>query len=422
MIARVGTKKPLGKQPSRTGFVYKPSKIEDVRKRAERKGGTFDSMFKRTFDLYAPAEGQNCIRILPPTWDGHDHFGFTIFAHQYIGPDSQSYLCRRKMLGKPCPACDQYEEAKRDRDEELSKQLAPKERLVYWLLNRMARDDSALSPLLYHVSWLQDKDIVGLQHQAKQAKVLPIDHPDVGYDLSFFRTGKGQHTRYSQWAFDREPSAIAEDQATQDEILQFIMDNPLPTTLNFYSAEHMAKALAGAVEEDPVEEQVVDENMVDGGTADEDEEPFKQDTVTTRSGRMARTQRGGSVAEEVTEEEAVEEYDPETGELVESEEAEAEEYADGEEYAESEEAEAEEEPEAEEVEEEVIEAPPARTRPRLAPAAAKPAARAPAPVAKRPIAAAAPKPVARALAAAPARPATRPAAPPARPLARRPTQ
>lgn len=250
MIAKPGTRRQLGRQPAQSAFVYKPAKPEDIQKRAERQGGNFDSIFKQGFDTFTPVEGDNLIRILPGTWEGHDHFGMTAFVHQYIGPDTQSYLCLRKMLNKPCPVCEGQEEAKRERDDELAKQLSPSERVLYWILNRDARDYAAYTPILYNVSWTADKDITGLCRDSRTTKILYVDHPDEGYDLSFRRVGKQLKTRYSQWAFARDRSPIAEDPNIQDEILTYIVDNPLDSILQYFTYDHIAKSLNGAETEE----------------------------------------------------------------------------------------------------------------------------------------------------------------------------
>src|ERR1700693_6132381 len=98
---------PFKKKSSekRSGFSYTPRDPDKVKERAEQTGSRFDSPFIDRFDTFRPKVGDNLIRILPPTWDDHDHYGFDIWVHSYIGPDNGTYLCLNKMQNKPCPIC-----------------------------------------------------------------------------------------------------------------------------------------------------------------------------------------------------------------------------------------------------------------------------------------------------------------------------
>jgi hypothetical protein len=83
---------------SERSFVYRKRSGEDVKQRANMRGGNFDSFIKPQYKLYKVKDGKNLIRILPPTWEGAKHYGFDLFVNYNIGADNQSYLSLSKML------------------------------------------------------------------------------------------------------------------------------------------------------------------------------------------------------------------------------------------------------------------------------------------------------------------------------------
>lgn len=244
------------------GFVYKPRTVDQIKERATRKSGRYDSIFKQGFDTWRAKTGDNLIRYLPPSWDDADHYGYTIFVHNGIGPDNATYLCPRKMLNKPCPICEAEKEAKDAGENEEASALKVSERIVSWILDRDADDPE--KPMLYGNSWTQDRDIVSLCVNERTGEILMIDHPDKGFDVSFKRQGAGLKTRYYGYAIARDDSPIHDSEKAQDEILEFVKDNPVPDTLNFYDYDYMKGVLSGNVAQ---KDEVLDRDV------DEDEEP-----------------------------------------------------------------------------------------------------------------------------------------------------
>ena len=236
----------LNRGKPKVGFKYTPRSSEDVRKRAEQQGGQFDSIFKPGVDSWRPADGENQIRILPPTWEDHDHYGYDIWVHSFVGPDKQTYLCPQKMLDEPCPICKAARETKLAGEEDEAKALAATRRVAMWIIDR---DEEKTTPSLFAMSWSMDRDISALCHNKKTGKVLLIDHPDQGYDVMFTRTGKGLNTRYIGMAIDREQSPILADEDEQDEVLDYITKNPIPDQLNFYDADYLAQVVEGSGDE-----------------------------------------------------------------------------------------------------------------------------------------------------------------------------
>jgi gp32 DNA binding protein like len=301
----------------KSGFIYKPRDADATRRRAERTGGRFDSPFKGNFDTWRPRQGLNTIRILPPTWDGFEHFGYTIWVHGYIGQDNSTYLCRYKMEGKKCPICRAAKEARDSGDEE-AKQLAPTEKVVCWILDR--KEDKE-QPQLFMMSWSMDRDITDQSIDKKTGKILLIDHDEEGYDLSFTRHGQGLNTRYSGYQFDRDPSPILDDAKEQDGVLEFVTSNPIPDTLLYHSVEHLDNVLAGGVVEK--DEDLDEEEVAEDEDEEEDEEETGRRRKAERSsqeGREARQHFKGRREEDEDEDEDEEDLDAKQDEELDEEE------------------------------------------------------------------------------------------------------
>lgn len=274
-----------------SGFKYHPRGGEAIQRRAEQQGGQFDSIFKDGVDKWRPKDGENVIRILPPTWEDHDHYGLDIWIHGYVGPDRSTYLCPQKMNNEPCPICKAERDAKAEGEEDEAKQLKPRRQVAVWIIDR---GDEAPMPKLFTMSWSMDRDIASLCHNKRTGKVLLIDHPDEGYDISFTRTGKGLNTRYIGMAVDRESSSIVDDEGDQEKILEYIQENPIPDLLNFYDSDYLGKVIEGGAGErdeelDGAEESGKSRTRSRRGARHEEEK--EEEERLTRTGR-ARSRRG----------------------------------------------------------------------------------------------------------------------------------
>jgi hypothetical protein len=269
-----GNKRRDGERPT---FKYSHHNPDAVRRRAERSTRSFDSFLRDGVDTWKPKEGDNAVRILPPRWDKAEHYGLQIFVHNNIGPDNSSYLCQRKMNNKRCPMCDAYATARDSGDEEDAKQLRFSERYLYYILDR--EDTKSVHPVVWSVSNTQDREIGAQAVQRKTSVVLFIDGEDDGYDLSFKRSGQGLATRYTGYQFDRDPSPICESEKTQQRVLDFITENPLPDLLRFYPLDYLTKLVSGesATKDEDEDEQPRRKAKVadDEDITDEDEEEEK---------------------------------------------------------------------------------------------------------------------------------------------------
>lgn len=227
-----------GSSGSSKSFEYQGRSSEDVRERANKGANDFDKILKDGVKMFKPNDGDNRIRILPPTWKGAKHFGHDIYVHYGVGADRGSYLCLHKMKGEPDPINEERERARADDDEKYAKELDAKRRVLVYLIDR---DHPKEGVQAWAMPWTVDRDIVKVTQDKETREVLPIDHPEDGYDVEFEKQGSKERTEYLAVSIARRSSKLGDS-----AWLDFAMDNPLPEQLNYYDYEHIAKAFKGS--------------------------------------------------------------------------------------------------------------------------------------------------------------------------------
>ena len=236
------------KNKSKSKFTYVPRTIDEVRKRSEL-ASRFDNPFNPKFRKFKARQGDNTVRFLPATFQPGKHFGIDVWIHPRVGSTNSDYLCLQKMKSKRCPICDAEADARRSGETEDAKKYAPVHKVLCWILDRNAGKDDEFDPLLYPMTEYNDKDIADVSENKKTGAVIPIDNPTEGFDVTFRRTGEGLRTRYSAWQVDRDPTPIADDSRTYEEIIDFLNDNPLPSVLKYYDEKYLEGILNGTREE-----------------------------------------------------------------------------------------------------------------------------------------------------------------------------
>lgn len=288
-MVKKSSKAKLGKKSNKKSrFVYTPPTEEQVKKRGEQTGGNFEGIFKGDVSVYKIKGGENCIRILPPTWDNHEHCGYEVFVHSFIGPNNATFLCPAKMKNERCPVCEAAEEAKRSGDSDEAYALQAKKRVLFWIIDRDSEEDG---PIILDAGWQMDRDMFALCVKKRSGKVLLVDHPDTGHDITFKRQGEGVKTRYFGYQIEPEQTPIFDDGEQQDKVLEEIMDKPIPSLLVFRDAEYIEKVLSGAASSDEDDEDDEDEDEDEG---DEDEAPKSK----KKAGKKAPPKKRRSVKDE----------------------------------------------------------------------------------------------------------------------------
>jgi hypothetical protein len=227
------------------GFKYKRRSVDDVRKRASEKTGSFDSFIKSDFKRYKVRDGKNLIRILPPTWEDPKHYGYTIFLNYSIGADNQTFLSLAEMKGEKDPLAEARKEAQHEGDKEMAKKLTPRKRSLMWVIDRTDEDEG---PLLWDAPFTVDTDFVNLSIDEDTKEVIYVDDPKEGCDIRFYKEGTGVGTKYPAARMKiLAPSPISEDKGLQKEWLDFIKENPVPDCLQYFDYNHIQEAFDGVI-------------------------------------------------------------------------------------------------------------------------------------------------------------------------------
>lgn len=238
----------MPKSGEKRSFRYQSRSTEDVRERANARGGDFDSYLKSNFKMYKVRDGKNLIRIMPPTWKGARHYGWDIWVNYGIGIDNQSYLSLDKMKEEKDPLLEARREAERDGDEKTAKALKPRQRILMWVIDRLDEDEG---PQLWPAPFTFDKDLCNVSFDEDTKEVTMLDDPEKGCDVRFYKEGTGLRTKYPPSKIKiLKPSLIHEDEKLENEWLDFITENPLPECVQFYDYDHIDKAYNGHVRVD----------------------------------------------------------------------------------------------------------------------------------------------------------------------------
>lgn len=227
------------------GFTYRGEgrTAESVSRKAKQAGGVFDSYLPSEVPIYKPKDGENCIRVMPGTWEDlkkwDNGWDIRVSVHYEVGADKATYLCLDKMLGEPCPVCEARLETS-DPDE--LKQLNPKSRVLCWVIDR---DSEKTGPQLFPMASTMAQDVLLRSIDKKTGAPILIDHPDEGYDLVFTKEGSKLNTKYKAVEIMRDSTPLHDNQKTQQKWLDYITENDIPSLLVYYDYDYIKKVLYG---------------------------------------------------------------------------------------------------------------------------------------------------------------------------------
>ena len=227
-----------GKEESKgKKFEYRKRSSEQVKERANQSANKFDGILKDGIQNFKVNDGDNSIRILPPTWENADHYGYDVHVHYNIGPDNQQYLCLQKMKNEACPICEEKKRAVASGDAEYAKQLEPTRRVLIYLIDRQKEKEGIK---VWSMPWTLDRDFSILSTDKKTGENLYIDDPEDGYDIEFERKGKPPKVEYLGIQIARRSSSLDNDSA-----LEHAIEKPLPEVLNFFDYDHIKNVFSG---------------------------------------------------------------------------------------------------------------------------------------------------------------------------------
>ena len=272
----------MKRSKSSKGFVYRGDErtAAEIDAKARNAGGMFDQYLRSDVTMFKPKDGENCIRILPPTWGKHvftdkdfaalddedkdiiteEHtlwgsnwdIGLTI--HYQIGADNSSYLCPDKMHQGDCAVCEARLSSK---DEDEINAYKPSYRPACWMIDR---DNEKAGPQVWPMPVTVFQEINARGKDKKSGKPIFVDDWHKGYDIVFTKTGEGLRTKYSGVEIMRDDSPLHDEEALMEAWRDYIEDNPLPSVLQYYDSDHVHKVLYGKSVAAHVEDEDEDED------------------------------------------------------------------------------------------------------------------------------------------------------------------
>lgn len=238
------------KSSSRRGgskFKYRPNDPEEAA-RAARGANRYDNAIDDKFKMFKAKEGENCIRILPRTWDsdeGPQHWSWLTFIHYDVGVDKGQFICPLKTKGDPCPMCAERERLMRAGDTEAAYEIAAAPTYLAWVIDR---DKPSEGPQVFRMPGKSVFHEIGDRSKDRATgKMFVIEDPEEGHDVFFNRKGTGkQGTTYGRVDVDHKPSGLSEYYDEFDDWLDYIEENPLPSVLVHRDLEYIERVFGGA--------------------------------------------------------------------------------------------------------------------------------------------------------------------------------
>lgn len=259
------------------GFEYKERSEESYKQRAtQRNFDGRDGIFKQGVKSFTPKAGKNKVRILPPTWKEPQHYGIDTWVHYGIGPESSAFLCPKKMKNQPCPICEDLANPKVREDKEFFDAVKEKKRVLVYILDR---NDEAAGIKVWSMPAKLDRTFVMQATDDDIGKILRIDHPIEGYDVVFERNGEGVKTQYEGVSIARVSTPIVREASKLEEILDIVVEQPLPEVLDYHDYNYIKSAYEGKVapEKEPAPEK--EETETAKNVKEEEPEPSEDDEL-----------------------------------------------------------------------------------------------------------------------------------------------
>lgn len=232
------------RSPAKPKFEYRSRTADDLKRRAQQGGTAREGFVNQDVKFFAPKPGDNRIRVLPPTWENPDHFGYEVFVHYGIGSDNSAYLCEDKMnrTAGDCPICAERGRAEAAGEKEYADSLRPSKRVCVYVVDR---DRPSEGVLLWSMPWTIDRDVCARAVDKMSGEVYNVDDPESGYDILFNKEGQGQTTKYVGIDIARRSSPLSDDPAQSQAWLDYVLAHPIPSQLLHHDPEHVAAVFSG---------------------------------------------------------------------------------------------------------------------------------------------------------------------------------
>lgn len=165
-------------------------KLQETQERMSRGGGNGD------FKFWAPKDGRNVIRILPPK-PGSEDFYVEARVHYNVGPDKKMVTCG-KTARSTCAVCDFVDALFKSgdkEDEKLAKRMRATSRYYFNVIDRSVEEgqEGYGEVMVFGSGATIFTDILGIIVDPDYGD---ITDPEEGYDIIITKSGKGLDTEY----------------------------------------------------------------------------------------------------------------------------------------------------------------------------------------------------------------------------------
>jgi hypothetical protein len=159
-----------------------------------------------------------------------------IFVHRNVGPTKDSYVCPAFTYKKPCPICEEWQEAKDLGDEARSKALKPQQMVIYNIICYDNDKEVQKGVQVWPVAWWNFQRFVDvLAKRSRTGGLIPYSDPDSGKSIAFTRQGnKKENTVYLGHRFEDRDYTINDEQLADAWPLDELFE--IPTYDQLYEA------------------------------------------------------------------------------------------------------------------------------------------------------------------------------------------
>ena len=159
---------------------------------------------------WRPKEGKNFVQFLPANDPENKHsIGMSLWFHRNVGPNNDTYLCLKKMFGKACPICEEFQKRRNESWEDIRHLSIGKYPSAWlFLLVDVTSEETIDVGVQSYVACktVRDEVINVVDPRTGEPRFLPND-PEEGRVFCFTRVGMSKETtKYSHFGYmdDRE--------------------------------------------------------------------------------------------------------------------------------------------------------------------------------------------------------------------------
>jgi len=182
---------------------YKPPSFSSSsEERGRSRKSSYDRPYLQDTIRFNPSkEGEYHIRILQPTWEGAENFGYELFTHFRVGPDKRGvYHSRYHHLGdENDPLHQPVKELLAGQEDDFwgadegDSRVFPTRQFLYWLIDRK---NERRGPQFWPASVYFHEELVNQIIDPDTRRVTHIDSPNAGYDIRFAVFYKGKMRQF----------------------------------------------------------------------------------------------------------------------------------------------------------------------------------------------------------------------------------